>query len=307
VPIATYLFVAGLGSYVVARGDLPITRTLAAGLVSGVLITGATDREPLLRTRSLFSSYRVSNEDGIVTLRNGTTVHGAGRFEETGHPVPTAYYHPTSPIAQAIASARARKGSVSVATVGLGAGTMACLRADGERWRYFEIDPVVVDIARNPALFHFIDRCDPRADIVVGDARLTLDDDPDARWDVLVLDAFSSDAIPTHLLTQEAMRLYKAALAPDGLIVIHISNREFDLRGPIQATAATLGLKAIQRTDQVEKQFPIVLRSRVAVLSASDEALAPLSAEGWTPILPGRPIDPWTDDHTNLMVALFHD
>ena len=189
--------------------------------------------------RSYFGVYRViQSEDGeFNVLQHGTTLHGAQRIRDTpGHPwsstTPATYYHPDEPdgVRDAIVgrdwSAGSQEGRYGI--IGLGAGSLACHSAAGKRWRFFEIDPVVVGIAKGPN-FTFLANCQPKADIVLGDARLTLAREPDESFDLLIVDAFSSDAIPMHLLTAEAIALYASKLKPLGIGVLHISNRYLDL------------------------------------------------------------------------------
>ena len=126
---------------------------------------------------------------------------------------------------------RAKAARSDVAVIGLGSGTLACYFQPGENWRFFEIDPSIVDLARDRPRFSYIRDCAPDVPIVLGDARLTLAREPDRRFDVIVVDAYSSDAIPIHLATREAMAIYKAKLAPKGVIVMHISNRHLELEG----------------------------------------------------------------------------
>src|SRR5262249_51719088 len=167
--------------------------------------------------RSFFGVHKIIlTPDGqFRTLQHGTTEHGAQRIRDangqpiTGRPEPLTYYHFTSPIAQGIKAARERKGGpIRLAVVGLGTGSTACLTEDGDALTYYEIDPAVVRIAKDPNRFTFLSSCAPNANIVVGDARLTLADAEDGAYDVIVVDAFTSDAIPVHLVTREAMALY---------------------------------------------------------------------------------------------------
>ena len=132
-----------------------------------------------------------------------------------------------------------------VAVVGLGAGAHSCNGMTRDRWTYFEIDPVVIKIARDPNQFEFLSRCTPDARIVLGDARLTLAEEPASAFDYLLIDAFSSDTIPIHLLTREAIALYVSRLKSDGILVIHISNRHLELQSVVAALArdASIAIK----------------------------------------------------------------
>ena len=136
-----------------------------------------------------------------------------------------------------------------VAVVGLGAGSMACLSQTGENWTFFEIDPAVVELASNPRLFSFLRDCDGNFDVQVGDGRLSLGREPDEKYGLIVLDAFSSDAIPIHLMTREAVELYAGKLRPGGMISFHISNKYLDLEPVIGNVARAAGLACHGRTD----------------------------------------------------------
>src|SRR5262249_48013338 len=178
------------------------------------------------------------------TLQHGTTEHGAQRLRTadgkpvTGRPEPLTYYHPASPIAQGIEAARKRKqGPIHLAVVGLGTGSIACLTEPGDALTYYEIDPVMVRIARESNRFTFLAECAPDAQIVIGDARLTLADAPDGAYDVIVIDAFTSDAIPIHLMTREAMAVYLKKLAPNGMVLVHVSNRHMELASVVAGIA----------------------------------------------------------------------
>ncbi len=165
-------------------------------------------------------------------------------------PEPLTYFYFGGPISEGIEAVRAaHNGLGRVAVVGLGTGSLACHKRGKEEWTFFEIDPDVVQIARDPRFFSFISSCAPGLPVVLGDARLTLAASPE-RYDLIVLDAFSSDAIPVHLLTREAMAGYLARLAPGGALVMHISNRHMELGSVVAAVAAAEGLVAYLKEDQ---------------------------------------------------------
>ena len=153
---------------------------------------------------------------------------------------------------QTIAAARARTGGpISVAIVGLGAGTLACYAEPGDDWTYYEIDPAVVDIARDPNRFTYLAACAPDMPIVLGDARLTLADAPDGHYDVILVDAFASDTMPVHLMTKEAMALYLRKLKPDGIVALHVSSRYMELVSVVAGIAQANGL--VTRTNPPEE------------------------------------------------------
>jgi spermidine synthase len=175
-------------------------------------------------------------------LVHGTTIHG---IQNLGSPdrerMETSYYAPLSGVGLAMRSARDLFGpNARVGIVGLGAGTLSCYAQPGQAWTFYEIDPAVSRIAGDPTKFTFVTRCKPDAQIRLGDARLLIERAPAASTDLLVLDAFSSDSVPMHLLTSEAFADYRRILSPNGLLMVHISNRYLDLK-PVVAAAARSG------------------------------------------------------------------
>jgi hypothetical protein len=287
------------------------------GLV--VLAFVATDlwRPGLARieiARSFFGVHQVvETADGRHRLLfHGTTMHGAERIREPdgtrvmGRPQPLTYYYFGGPISEAILAARsAQRGLKQVAVIGLGTGSLACHRKDGEVWTFFEIDPVVVRIARDPHLFRFLSECGQNQPVVLGDARLTLAASTQ-QYDLIVLDAFSSDAIPVHLLTREALAGYLSRLSPHGVLLYHISNRHLDLHPVVAAEAATEGLTVIAKRDDRANNFLADYRSNalVAVLAGDAADLGDLPNRlGWEWIRTDR-VHAWTDDYSDVLGAL---
>src|SRR3978361_517838 len=181
----------------------------------------------------------------------GTTRHGAEKFRNddtspiTGRPELISYYHKDGGIGQAISAIRERKGgALRVAVIGLGAGRLTCASEPGENWTFFEIDQSMVDTARDPKYFTFIQNCEPDLKPVIGDARLTFAKEPDGIYDLIIVDAYSSDAIPIHLATEEAMEIYKHKLAPQGAVVMHVSNRHLELSSVVVGIADANDLKS---------------------------------------------------------------
>ncbi len=246
-------------------------------------------------------------EGSILSLVHGTTYHGR---QDRRHPrTPLTYYHPTGPIGMLMASPFGR-GARDVGLVGLGVGSLAAYGGPGQRLTYFEIDPAVIAIAEDPALFTFLR--DARAAgagvrVVPGDARLTLARAPDASFDLLVLDAFSSDAIPTHLLTKEALALYARKVRPGGLVAFHISNRYLELGPTLGATAREVGLAAYEQLDgaTAEEAAAGKTQSHWALLARDPRVVKGLGkGQFWDPVEIGG-ARPWTDDHTDLL-SVFH-
>jgi spermidine synthase len=241
-------------------------------------------------------------------LYHGTTIHGAQRLRNNdgtplaGPPAPLTYYYFGGPFAEAISATRVAHGSLDhVAIVGLGTGALACHRKGGEHWTFFEIDPEVIRIARDPRRFEFLSRCAPDMPVVTGDARLTLEASPD-RYDLIVLDAFSSDTIPVHLLTREAVAGYLSKLAPHGVVVLHISNRHLDLAPVVANVAHSLGLAAFLREDDSAGDLMTTLEANARlVVLARDPADTGSVARNWAPLQPDRSSALWTDDYSNIL------
>ncbi len=204
------------------------------------VVTGSADT--IATYRSFFGIYRiVMMEQGHTRLLlHGTTLHGAESLLPGKETLPLTYYSHEGPFGRFFAAFA--PGSIRrVAVVGLEAGSLACYTQPGQDWTYYEIDPLVERLARDPHIFQFLAKCGNRPRVVLGDARLTLSAAPDGSYDVLVLDAFSSDSVPMHLLTREALALYLRKLAPGGTLLFHISSRTLDLRAVIGALAADAG------------------------------------------------------------------
>ncbi|HEY8004007.1 MAG TPA: fused MFS/spermidine synthase, partial [Phenylobacterium sp.] len=197
--------------------------------------------------RGFFGVLKLSDESDPVmgathVLRNGTTLHGVQAQNPTLRCRPMVYYAPTTPIGQAFAVLQSRKAAMRIGAIGMGAGTVAAYVRAGDSLRFFEINPQVVALADDPTAFTYIRQCARGPiDWVVGDARLTLAREPADAFDLLLMDAFSSDSVPAHLLTLEAMRGYLARIKPDGVIVFHLSNRNLELASPVAATALAAG------------------------------------------------------------------
>jgi hypothetical protein len=264
------------------------------------------------RVRSFFGVHKIVDRgDGVRVLQHGTTIHGAERLSdiEAGpavRPLPLTYFHANAATVQTIAAARARAGGpIRVAIVGLGAGTLACYAEPGDDWTYYEIDPAVVDIARDPSRFTYLAACAPDMPIVLGDARLTLADAPDGSYDVILLDAFASDTMPVHLMTKEAMALYLRKVVPDGIVALHVSSRYMELVSVVAGIAQANGL--LTRLNPPEEADPDAHQYQSAVVAAArkDEDFSTLVSSGhWISVRPDPRQWVWTDDYSNVIGAM---
>jgi spermidine synthase len=269
------------------------------------------DGAPIARERSFFGVYRVADRElpGLGTVRvltHGTTIHGAQASEAAWRCRPLTYYAPTTPIGQTVLAAQER-GPARIGVVGLGTGSVAGYVRPQDRLRFFEIDPLVVRLAREQ--FSYLDACaQVPVDVSVGDARLTVAREPAGAYDVLVLDAFSSDAVPTHLLTREAMRVWLRALKPDGLLVVHVSNRNLELEGPVAATLRSEGASVAAQLAFRPKGQPrlAALTSQAVVASRDPAVIARLRAGRWR-VARDEGVRPWTDDRVDVLSAMLRD
>lgn len=289
---------------------------LAAMSLTVVLLPSSINRgNP---TRSFFGVLRVvEGEGGALRLfMHGTTSHGAQRMrDDTGRaivpPVPATYYHPTSAMARALAAAReARTADVRtsfrVGVIGLGIGSMACYARTEESWRFYEIDAEVARIARDPARFNFLSSCRPNADIVLGDGRLTIAREQSESFDYLQVDAFSSDSVPMHLLTVEAIRLYLDKLAPSGILAIHVSNRHLDL-APV-AVAAALAIPGTHASIAHTSAGASVMdasSSTVVLVTKTADAMSKIASWPEAKAQSKPTVPAWTDDYSDVVSALW--
>ena len=278
---------------------------LASSLYHGVYGTA------LFRDRDFFGIHRVTHatiqgsSEKYHQLVHGNTVHGLQSDDPQRRREPLTYYTRSGPIGQvfdALSGTTARK---DVAVVGLGAGSLTAYALPGQKWTYFEIDPAVVAIAQNAQLFSYLADSSVQPRLVLGDARLSLTKEEDHHFDLLILDAFSSDSIPPHLLTREAFRVYLAKLTDEGLIAFHISNKYLDLERVVGDVARDAGLASRSQEDldvmPGEKQAG-KFGSHWVLLARKEEHLGRLRFDRrWQEIPPRKDSQVWTDDFYNLM------
>jgi hypothetical protein len=294
-----------VASYCQKRRPSRFAFSLGAMLLAGAWFGG----EPVLhRSRTFFGVYRVSVDRSgrYHALAHGTTLHGMQALEPASRSEPLTYYHRTGPFGQAQAKLPNRATAQQIAVIGLGVGTLAAYVQPGQQWTFFEIDPEVERIARTSAYFTYLDACQSQCRVVLGDARLSLARDGASRYDLIVLDAFSSDAIPVHLLTREALSLYVSRLAPGGALAFHISNGHLSLGPIIARLAADHGLVAIDQLERITAGWPEGKKaSHWSILARSGADLGALSEDlRWTPLVATASAPLWTDDFSNLVGVL---
>jgi hypothetical protein len=286
---------------------------LAAMVVASTFYTGQFGH--ILDTeRSFFGVSRVANDpdERFRYLIHGGTLHGLQSLDPARSREPLAYYTRSGPAGQIFRAEQARIPHGDWAIVGLGAGAMACYLQPGQTLTYYEIDPLVVRIAENTRYFTYLQQCAPNAEIVLGDARLKLRDAPDAHYGLIMLDAFSGDSIPMHLLTREALALYLRKLAPGGIIAFHISSYYLNLAPTLGDLAQDADLVCSIESDTVLTQLQsnegksgsiwVVMARRQDDLSG---LIADTNSHAQWLRVQGRPgARVWTDDYSNLLSVI---
>jgi hypothetical protein len=255
--------------------------------------------------RSFYGVYRVSTDAtrAYRQLFHGSTLHGMQSLDPRRSREPLAYYHRTGPIGQVFAALTGRDSMKRVGLVGLGAGSTACYSESGQEFTFYEIDPVVERMARDPRYFTFLRDCPAR--VVLGDARLSLKNVPDREYGLIVLDAFSGDAIPMHLLTREALKLYLAKTTEGGVLAFHISSRFLDLRPVLAGLARDSNLVCyieedmkLSPTGRASGKFG----STWAVMARRPSDLGALAADPrWVSVSVWPDAKLWTDDYSSIL------
>jgi len=254
-------------------------------------------------TRNFFGVKKVLDDPALHLrkLLHGDTTHGIESTDPARAELPLSYYYRGGSVSDVIEMMRGRRRSQRFAVLGLGAGTMASYADAAHHMTFYEIDPSVEPIARR--YFRFLSGCGSNCEVVIGDGRLQLAREPDDSYDLILLDAFSSDSVPTHLLSREALEMYLAKLKPDGVLLFHVSNRYLNVEKLVSALVTDAGLTAFSRFDDAGdlRKFG---KSSANHLAAAREAkdLKPLAAlPGWERVVHPADFKPWTDDYSNLL------
>lgn len=313
--LSRFLFAgAALAAFMLRDRALLFACALAIITLSAHQVVGRYDY--LHTERSFFGVMRVAGFNdpqmggNVHMLMHGTTLHGAQARSPQFACDPTLYYARSGPIGQVTEAVQLRRWDTDIGVIGQGAGGMAgYVRAD-DRMTFFEIDPMVDRLSRDPNWFSYINGC-AQAPIrtVMGDARLTLEQQPDRQYDLLVVDAFSSDAIPTHLLTVEALQVYLDKVKEDGVVVLHLSNRNLEITQPVIAAARRLGAAELHQL-YIESRGGAEMAeasAEVVILSPTEEGLAEFRADPRWRTVGEIEVRPWTDDYVNLFGALIRE
>lgn len=298
--------VALIVALLIARPLMTLVVAVSAVTVSGAFLQY---EDAHFMDRSFFGAHMVQDDlaRGLRTYSNGTTVHGIQRLTDLGaeRPMPVSYYHPDLPMAQVLQSDLAL-GATDIGIVGLGIGSLACYRQPGQTYHYYEIDEVVDQVARDPALFTYMSACAGSQPTYLGDARVVLEGQDDLQMSVVVIDAYSSDAVPVHLTTTEAMQLYIDRTTDDGVVLYHISNRFYAIDVTLARSAKALGLDIwLHNEPLTQSQFADGgSASRVVMVTRPGADVDDILSRGnWQPLdSDGGRI--WTDDYANPLDIL---
>ncbi len=269
-----------------------------------------TNKKLLALDRNYFGSMKVYTIDNMNFFFHGTTLHGA-QFRTPQYMYhPVTYYSPEGPASNVFSVLDKKKGPQKIGVIGLGVGSVACYPAKGRHFDFYEIDKDVVKIAENRDYFSYLSDCGSPYNVILGDARLKMEEQPDGLYDMIFLDAFSSDNIPTHLLTREAMALYIRLLKPHGILAMNISNRFIDLRLPLDATFKEMGMPFYYKFGRPNKikgdVSELYTASIFAVAAREDKDVAAFIEDyGWGPLQTQTGARPWTDDYANIFSNLF--
>jgi len=264
------------------------------------LLIVISDTSPLLQERTFFGVTKVYELGSEHILYSGTTLHGL-QFTDDMASKPTSYYSRTGPLGAIFNDLRSRTKSANIGVVGLGVGTVAAYAQAKDHLTFFELDSAVIDIARNPRYFTYLEKAAVAPKIVMGDGRLSLESEPPASFDLLILDAFNSDVVPAHLLTREAMQIYRKVLRPGGLLAMHLSSRFYNLPAAVGPTVRSIGLSTAGLQGGGAKQSTINQTgstSALWVVVGSAEDMARFMARGWIPLPVTGPV--LSDDHSDL-------
>jgi len=295
---------------IVNRRDSVIYYSLiSAALVMGFYMVKQSRQmysNNILMVRNFYGALAVAEEgspgepEALRKLIHGTINHGQEFLDPERRRWPTTYYAPNSGVGVAIE--HNRHSGQRVGVIGLGTGTLATYGRPGDYYRFYEINPLVIDIAHS--YFFFLQDSQAKVDVALGDARLSLEREPPQNFDVLAVDAFSSDSIPVHLLTLEAFQIYFRHLRPDGVLAVHVSNRYLDLKPVVRNLADRLGRSCVL-IDTEDGEGDGTFGSTWVLVTSNQRFLEDPDVKAESKEVPPRPDLPlWTDDYSNLFRIL---
>ena len=284
----------------------PVRFALAIGAVLlGSVVYAETQNRTLHVERNFFGSLSVRFDTPSSThiLYHGNTIHGRQSIQTDLQLEPLSYFHRDGPLGEIFEAFNANPASRNVAVVGLGTGSMLCYALSDQDWTFYEINPAVISIAQRTEYFTYLQKCAVGpTKIVLGDARLQLQNAPDHHYGLIVLDAFNSDAIPIHLMTREAITLYTSKLAPGGMLVFHVSNRSLKLDDVLAALAQHHGSVSVGMVDAQHDPVTGKDPSEWVVMARQSPAFEILIQNPrWRPLQARTESDAWTDDFSNIL------
>ncbi len=303
-----FCLVIGLILYVSRKRPLRFTLIFGVLLFTAVYLDTMDDQ--LFHQRSFFGVYTVTMDksESIHKLYHGTTLHGDEDMDAESLLTPRTYYDAAGPLARVFEAMRSVRKLDRVGVMGLGTGTTACYQQPGQRMTFFEIDPTIERIARDPKLFRYLELAGQDVEVIIGDGRQNLGRAADGAFNLLILDAFSSDAIPVHLLTREALALYLQKSAPGGIILFHISNRYLQLEPVVANLALDAGVAALieeyEPTSEDEATVGASSSTWVAVARHWADLGSLTTDDRWRPPDPNARIGVWTDDYSDIFRTL---
>ena len=304
--LALVFGIAGLVAFGFSRRPLRFALAVGAILMVGLTFyeDGSSGRV-LAAERSFFGVHRVSLDPSgrFHQLVHGDTLHGLQWLDPARRRTPVSYYSLSGPIGDIFKGYSARAQSVGV--VGLGAGAIAVYARPEQQWKFFEIDPVVARIAGDLRYFTYLHDCKAPHEVILGDGRLKLNNVADGQFDILILDAYSSDSLPIHLITRQALQLYFRKVSPRGIVIFNISNRNFNIEPVLGNLSRDLGLFGLNRVDGNISETEAKngkLSSQWVVLARDKALLAPLLADArWKTLKTRDDVGIWTDDYSSLL------
>ncbi len=271
-----------------------------AAVLAGVVLSDIRGKTAQAE-RNFYGIITVDRSDPEAYLmRHGTTTHGAEYKEGEKHLIPLTYYHPSGPLGELMSTALKNTQPIHTAIIGLGVGSIACYGREGDLFTFYEINPAVIKLANDKRYFSYMHDCKPKIEVISGDGRINIEHEQ-RKFDIFILDAFTSDSVPVHLLTKEAFAAYAAHLKEGGMIFAHISNRYLDLTRVLTATAKAEGMAIKIYTDKTTKQDRYKQRSTWAVLGKAENINNMNLPAHWDAEDADRPATLWSDDYSNIL------
>lgn len=309
----TWLIVLGLPVVVFGFRHRPLRFGLGVGVLLAVAFTSlSASPDTIARARSFYGVLTVESADEgrVHRLRHGTTLHGVQIVQPPDlRTIPVGYYARGGPVGQIfrVTNDPSTPDVDDIGVMGLGTGALSCYARPGERWTFYEIDPLVVRWARDTTYFHYLSECVDDVEVELGDGRLSLRERPDDSLDLLVLDAFSSDAVPVHLLTREALDLYLDKLTDHGILLFNTSNRYVSLTPVLARLAENAGVVARAQYHTPGLDIPHrdhIYASEWVLMTPDSRWLSWLEGRAWRPLRAEEDVDLWTDHYSNVVGIL---